>query len=397
MNVGMLVDNAFTDDQRVFRAASSLARTGFTLTVLAMKGLGLPESENVDGIRIRRVFSPALFDVKQLAYRRAEARRWAAANFDVLHCHDHWMLDLGARIKRLRPESILIYDSHELFHGWPLNLSRQLGSFVKLKATVLRKYLIWRERANARLVSHLITVNQSVAERLYEHFILEAPPLVVRNVPVLEQCEPGPPWIRERFRIPSDHRILVFIGASLHARTLNLEAVIDQFGDVPRVALVFISGGSGTTNEVIAYAERRRFRNVFFHPRLAPADITRYLASCDVGLVPTWNRKHLSYWLALDNKLFHYIMAELPVLATEQPEYREIVERYEVGVCVDPDRPGAYREGFERIVASYRRFKENSRRAKMVLNWEQEEHALLQFYEKLAQEASLRNVAGGVG
>jgi glycosyltransferase involved in cell wall biosynthesis len=90
-------------------------------------------------------------------------------------------------------------------------------------------------------------------------------------------------------------------------------------------------------------------------------------------------------------------MAELPVLATEQPEYREIVERYEVGVCVDPDRPGAYREGFERIVASYRRFKENSRRAKMVLNWEQEEHALLQFYEKLAQEASLRNVAGGVG
>lgn len=397
MNVGMLVDNAFTDDQRVFRAASSLARKGFDLTVLAVQGPGLPEAESVDGVRIRRVFSPATFDVKRPSYLRSQAQRWAAERFSVLHCHDHWMLHLGVQIKRLCPETILIYDSHELFHRWPLNLAQDIDWFMKFKSIVVRKYLVWRERANARHLDYLITVNESIAQQLGEYFRLRTQPLVIRNVPALESYRSAGQLIRERFGIPVNHKVLVFIGAFLHARTLNVEAVIDEVGNAPELALVLISGEGSTKEEVVAHVQRRGYKNIFFHPRLAPGDIIAHLSSCDVGLVPTWNPGDLSYWLALDNKLFQYIMAELPVLATAQPEYRKVVERYGVGVCVNPDRPGAYLEGLRTIIGSYAPFKENVRRAKMVLNWELEQHTLLEFYRKLEYRVGLRGVAGSAG
>lgn len=393
----MFVDSSFTGDQRAQRAARSLIRNGFDVTLLALQGIGLPEAETIDGIQVRRVFSPAVFDVKRPSYLRLQARRWAAEGFDVLHCNDHWMLHLGAQIKRLRPESILIYDSRELFHGWPLNLAKDIGSFTKFKSILVRKYLIWRERANARDLDHLITVNESVAERLNEYFELRTQPIVIRNVPAFERYKSAGRLIRERFGIPLENKILVFIGAFLHARTLNIETVIDEVGDATGMAVVLISGEGSTKKEVVAHVQKRGYKNIFFHPRLAPEDISAYLSSCDVGLVPTWNPRDLSYWLALDNKIFHYIMAELPVLATAQPEYRKVVERYGVGVCVNPDKPGAYLEGLRKIIGSYATFKENVRHAKLVLNWEHEEHVLLEFYRRVEGEVGVRGLAQSAG
>ncbi len=386
----MFLDNDFTNDQRVHRAARSLARIGLDVTLLALEKPGLPKDEAVDGIRVRRVFSPAIFDVKRPSYLRSQARWWAAEGFDVLHCHDHWMLDLGVRIKRLRPRTVLIYDSHELFHGWPLNLAKDLSWFTKLKSVLVRKYLIWREKANARHSDQLITVSESIAERLRKHFKLKTQPVVIRNMPAFEDYRSSGQLMRERFGIPLGQKILVFIGAFLHARTLNIEAVIDEVGDAAGVALVLISGEGSTKKEIVAHVERRGYKNIFFHPRLAPEDIGASLSSCDVGLVPTWNPRDLSYWLALDNKLFHYVMAELPVLATAQPEYRKVVEGYGVGVCVDPDTPGAYLDGFRRILDRYPTFKENVQRAKRLLNWEEEEHVLLELYGRLEREVGVR-------
>lgn len=397
MKIGMFVDNVFTEDQRVRRAAGSLARNRFDLTVLALQGPGLPEVENVHGIEVRRVFSPAIFDVKRRSYLHSQARRWAAEGFDVLHCHDHWMLGLGVLIKRLRPGTILVYDSHELFHGWPLNLAADIGWLTKFKSLLVRRYLIWRERANARHLDHVITVSESIAERLREYFQLETLPIVVRNLPALEDYRSRAQAVRERFGIPLDHKILVFIGASLHARTLNIETVIDEIGDAAGMALVLISGEGSTKKEIVAHVEKRGYKNIFFHPHLAPEDIGGYLGSCDVGLVPTWNPRDLSYWLALDNKLFQYIMAGLPVLATTQPEYRKVVDGYGVGACVEPDKPGAYLQGFMRILDCYPMFKGNVQRARLLLNWEREERVLLELYRKLEAGVGVRDLAHGAG
>jgi hypothetical protein len=94
--------------------------------------------------------------------------------------------------------------------------------------------------------------------------------------------------------------------------------------------------------------------------------------------------------LALDNKLFSYVMAGLPVLATQQPEYRKAVEEYGVGVCVDADQRDAYWQGFQRIVADYGRFRKQSLLARDSLNWEREERVLVDLYGSLERTGSSR-------
>ena len=51
---------------------------------------------------------------------------------------------------------------------------------------------------------------------------------------------------------------------------------------------------------------KKNYTNIYFHPAVKPAEICSYLSGADVGLVPTWNKHNLSYWYALDNKLFEY-------------------------------------------------------------------------------------------
>ena len=57
-------------------------------------------------------------------------------------------------------------------------------------------------------------------------------------------------------------------------------------------------------------------------------------------------------------------MAGLPILATAQPEYVNIVERYHIGICVNPDKKSAYKEGLTKILENYAQFETKNEFAK---------------------------------
>lgn len=387
----MLLDNSFTNDRRVHREAKALVDEGYEVDLYAIKSEGLPQEETVDGIRVKRTFDLAVNDVKQLSYVRRLAAAIAAGDYSVIHCHDQTMLNLGARIKKLRRNATLIYDSHELFHLWPMNLSVPGNRLLWLKSFIVRRFQIYREWMNRKSIDCLITVNDSLAIDLKAHLRVAGKPIVLRNIPEFVASPSKSAIIRRKFGIPADDKILVFIGANVYRYSLNLEAVMDQVANLNGFSLVFICGEGGNKADIRAYAESRGYRNIFFHGLVKPSEIQEYLSSCDVGLVPTWNKKDLSYWYALDNKLFEYMMAGLPILATQQPEYKRIVEDYDVGVCVNPEEPDAYVEGLRRVIAGYDRFSRNVEEAKRALNWENEKEALIDLYRSIAERHACRN------
>lgn len=385
MRVLMLLDNPFVADRRVRGEATALAAAGHDVTVVAMQAEGRAASEVVDGVRVRRMIGPAIFGVKRPRYVTALAREIAREPTDVIHCHDHWMLNLGVRVKRLRPRALLVYDSHELFGHWPLNLAAGAGTFLRLKSKLVRAYCVRRERANAAHIDRLVTVNPSLARELERDFALARPATVVRNIPPAAALPKGDTTIRDALGIPAAQRILVCIGARLHARTLNLEQVMAELAGREDVALVLVSGDH---RDLQQFAAAKGYANVRFHPFVPPERLASVLSGCDVGLVPTWNKKDLSYWYALDNKLFEYIVAGIPVLATQQPEYRRVVEEHGVGVCVDPDQPGAYSAGLSAILGAYDEWRERVRAARLVLNWQAEQGRLLELYDELGARVS---------
>jgi glycosyltransferase involved in cell wall biosynthesis len=75
-------------------------------------------------------------------------------------------------------------------------------------------------------------------------------------------------------------------------------------------------------------------------------------------------------------------MSEVPILATKQPEYVRIVEEYQIGKCIDPDKENFY-DNFLQIISKKEYYKNNIQSTKKVLNWEIESLKLLEFYKAM--------------
>lgn len=383
MVIAVLLDNPFTNDRRVLREVTALSSAGYTVNVFCVRLPGLPEKEEKEAYTVYRIFNQDIYDIKKERSVIKYMPAILAVQPDVLHCHDQSMLHLGALIKQKHPSLFLLYDSHELFHAWPLNLSKQGDTMLFLKSWMVRHYQVFREKRNARYIDRLITVNQSLADNLRHYFRLRSDPVVLRNIPERKDYISDKTLLRKKFDLGENQKILVFIGSAIYPKTLNLEQLIAETADISDLTVIIISGEQGGKEEMIQWVKERGFKHVYFHPLLNPDEIGPVLASCDVGLVPTWNRKDLSYWFALDNKLFEYMMSGIPVLATRQPEYLAIVEKFGIGVCVDPDSPGAYAEGILDVLRRYDSFAKPIRQAKDTLNWENEKQELIRLYREI--------------
>lgn len=390
----ILLDNPFTNDRRVYREAKSFILAGYGVTLLAVKESSLSSYEKVFGIEVYRIFDKDIFDIKKSRCFNVYAKMIVNKfEFNIIHANDQTMLNLAVKIKKLTPQNILVYDSHELFHAWPLNLSNFNSKWVWLKSFMVRKLLIKREFKNRKYIDYIITVNKSLADDLKIYFGFSKPISIVRNIPEKVQKIQKSNILREKFQLEENTKILVFIGANIYAKTLNLEQVIDEIGNKQDLALIIICAKNSNSRPIFNYVKNNNVKNVFFHDIISPKDIQKYLSSADIGLVPTWNKRDLSYWYALDNKLFEYIHAHIPVLATQQPEYINIVERYNCGVCVNPDNNGAYIDGLKNILKSYEYYKANTIKSVNLLCWENEEKILLDYYKFIENGENLCNTS----
>jgi glycosyltransferase involved in cell wall biosynthesis len=94
----------------------------------------------------------------------------------------------------------------------------------------------------------------------------------------------------------------------------------------------------------------------------------------------------LNYYYALPNKLFDYIRAEVPVLASRLPEIEKIVDSYGIGCFIDSHDPVHIAERIHYMLSDEERrhaWKSGLRRASEALNWEQEEKVLIALFEKI--------------
>lgn len=383
----VLLDNPFTNDRRVYRITKSLVNLGLNVTLLACKKDGCLEKENIDGINVERIFETKIFDIKdRKCFKNYSEQILKDYKFDIVHANDQTMLNLAVYLKKVRNNLVLVYDSHELFSEWPLNISNYNSISILIKSYIVRKIQIRREKKNSAFIDYLITVNESLANHLSSYFKLKNKSLVLRNIPEKsEEHQEKSEILRGIFKIPQTTKILVFIGANIYVKTLNLEQVIEEFANVKDKAIVFICAFNQNSQPIQELVKKKKINNVYFHDLIKPTEIPKFLSSADVGLVPTWNKKDLSYWYALDNKLFEYMNAGIPILATAQPEYKRIIDDYNCGLAINADDKKAYLNGFTTILDKYDKYKENTLKARQDLNWENEEGKLIEFYTNIQE------------
>lgn len=369
----MLLHKSVQHDSRVRREASSLAAAGHRVFVLELAEVPGPA---LDGFVRRSCLPPARlrrwlpFHLYRIAFALCFIRAIARVRPHVVHAHDAAMLlpgVVGAWLTGAR----LVYDSHELATGVPY---RERGWGWLVSAI---------ERAIVPRCDAVITVSDGIAKRLQERHRLLTTPVVVRNVSALERREPG--GLRRRLGLTAGVPLVLHQGAPAPAR--GCEVLVDAIALLDGVHLVFL--GDPEPGYGVRVAERIRERAVADRVSVLPSvpldELLACTADADVGVTLLQDNCE-NHRLALPNKLFEYIAAGVPVVASSLPEIERLVRSYGIGWCVAPDRPADVAAAISEALAA--RGDAGLRRrladAGAELRWGREQARLISLYDALA-------------
>ena len=416
----MIVRNQFTDrqftDPRVYKGAMTLLEEGHTVTVLAAGkyGLNLEKKTIHEGILVvRHQFIPRLYGIILSLLRKlrsatqtgymtgkdpvkigrieghlihlamefytlifsvsvlGEAVRQKA---DVYHAHDFSAL-VPAYLASKANGAKLVYESREL---WLEN--DRLAPYLPLQKPVL--WLL--ERALARRADLVLTVSDPIAGELATRYGIKRP-LVLLNCPRYTEVQPSSE-IRDLLRGDSDKKVAIYIGGLLHNR--GVEQLIESAQYLREAVVVIIGDGLLRQSLEEKVKDMRLEDRVRFVGWIPHEELLTYAASADVGVEPT-RSTCLSFRYALGNKTFEYLMAGLPIAVSDQPQRRQIVEKYGVGEVFDEEDPRSIAQAIDRIVSDEDRYRGMRHRARLAareeFNWEVQAKKMLEAYSGLAE------------
>jgi len=127
----------------------------------------------------------------------------------------------------------------------------------------------------------------------------------------------------------------------------------------------------------------QKYNNIYFHHAVSPGVLLNYTGSADIG-ISVIEDICLSYKYCLPNKIFEYIMAELPIIVSNLYEMNRFVTQKKIG-CVSKENTvdGLIMAINEIINMNYQELKNNVKNLKPIYNWEEQEKILLKLYKEL--------------
>jgi glycosyltransferase involved in cell wall biosynthesis len=353
-------------DTRIFlKECRTLAKAGYDVRLVAPGEL----DEVIEGVRFIPLpvsrnrserFTATLGRVQAIAVQQ---------DADVYHFHDPELMIVGLAL-RLRGKRV-IYDVHESYRdamhdrAW---IPKPLRGLVA-GATGLFEDIF------ASAFNAVVTATPRIAE----HFSPKKT-FVVQNFPMLDELQ-TPSAVPFPARPPE----LGYVGNL--SRERGAVEMVSAIGRVRDDKVRLHLAGKVDKGPVQAEMEADPgWRRVVAYPWLSRAEMAALFGRVRAGLVlflPA--RNHIE---AMPNKLFEYMSAGLPVIASDFPLWREIVDGSRCGILVDPSRPDLIAKAMEAILADpeeAERMGERGRRAVLDgYNWENNAaRTLLACYERV--------------
>lgn len=309
------VSSDISTDQRVLKVSRTCYENGYDVLLI---GRQRPNSRKLQ-LPYPHKRLKLWFDSSFLFYAEFNTRLFFQLLFakaDILLANDTDTLVANFLISKLRNKK-LIFDAHELFPEVP---ELQHRPFVKA---------VWKFIENSIFphLQHSYTVCDSIADYYHQKYNINMK--VVRNMPHYAE------HIHEN-RPKQTDKIILYQGAINVGR--GLEWVIDAMPFVENGKLIIIGDGD-IKNELIQKVKLANLTHeVEFIDKLLPEELKKYTKKATIGLCLLENMG-LSYYYALPNRIFDYIQAGVPVLATSFPEISKIVGNFSTGILVDHYEP----------------------------------------------------------
>ena len=358
----ILVTNDIEADQRVAKMAGTISTMGFEIVVV---GILRPQSckNFASSHTVVRFRMP--FQIGPLFYLFFNMRAFFYLLFhraDVVMACDTDTL-LAARLVKLVKGYWLVFDAHELF----LDLPELIGPSRRFTRAVWSMI----ERSCISGVDTAITVSEGVAKEYARRYGKSFS--VVRNVPLS---------VSNTKTNRSERNIIIYQGAINVGRGIELLCEAMRF--LPDAEL-WIAGTGSLDNTIAGLAKPLiELGRIKLLGRIAPDALREITAKASVG-VSLEEDMGLSYRYCLPNKLFDYVAAEIPVLVSDLPEMRKLVEGYRIGLVLKERTPYALADSIRLMLTDVemrKQWQQNLAVAATDLCWEKEQEKLFRAWKR---------------
>jgi glycosyltransferase involved in cell wall biosynthesis len=346
-------------DSRIVNLAGSLKEDGCDVSVISFDWFISPENYSSEGIKVFPLVKGRFRLLFYLQFSFILLRELLTLKADIYFAEDLYTLPFVTIVARIRRAKVY-YNSRELyaFLGGLRNRPH-LQSLVRL----IERYFI-------RKVDLVLTTGEMDSEFLEKFYGINNT-VVIRNIPLLQQ-QYEKIDLRKKYGIASDKIILLYQGVLLEGR--GVPQIMRAMSRLPETILVILGDGEQKNNFIQLAADLGLSDRVIFAGTIIQKELINYTAAADAGLSLIENIS-VSYYHALPNKLFEYIMAGLPVLCSDLPQMKKIIDLYGVGESISIENEENIFNTLKKWVEQdgvLKSYKDNCRKAAKQLNWQEE-------------------------
>jgi glycosyltransferase involved in cell wall biosynthesis len=364
-HIAVSVISDLVTDQRVIRICNTLQQMGFTVTVIAR---GFKNSLPLEAYFFKAERLQCHFRTGILQYAEFNLKLFWKLFFiktDYYLANDLDTLVPNYLLSKWKRKH-LFYDTHEYFTGVP-----ELNDSPFKRKT----WKFFENRIFPKLKT-VYTVNESVKNTYFKEYGNDIK--VVRNVPVttfVKEISTPAAW--------QNKIILLMQGAGINQGRGGIELLAAMKYLPARYILVFI--GSGNQWDMIK-EKRKEWQlenRVTMMEKMQPAALKQYTRMAHIGFsLDSFDDLNCLY--NLPNKIFDYIHANVPVIATAIPEVKQVIEQYACGICINSIDPLLIAKTIENMIENkqaYQTYKLNCAKAAGELCWENESGKLTAIYQ----------------
>ena len=263
----------------------------------------------------------------------------------------------------------MIYDSHEYFTETPELIHRP------------KVQRVWKrvEEFAVPKLGEMITVCDSIADLFREKYGVKVH--VIRNIPPQKALPPK--GDKAELGLPLDMHLLVLQGSGINIQR-GAEELVQAMRYLDDCYLMIIGGGDVLPILKQMVIDLNIADRVRFLPRMSYANMMAYTQNAELGFCLDKDT-NLNYRFSLPNKLFDFIQAGVPIVASHLTEIEKIIRRYDIGSFIENHDPKTIAATIQDALSDaerYGKWKQNLTVAAQDLRWENEEKALLAIYQQ---------------
>ncbi|WP_277934108.1 glycosyltransferase family 4 protein [Campylobacter hyointestinalis] len=292
-------------------------------------------------------------------------------NSDIYHIHDPELIPVGLRLKKLGKK--VIFDSHE---DVPKDiLSKNWIPFL-LRRSISYAYSLYEQYACSKF-DYIVAATPFIRDKFLK---INKNSIDINNYPILGELYNDISW-------NDKENSVCYVGGISRIRGIVEIVKAMKYADI-KLNLVGLFDSNDLKNEIVVLAKsicNENKINLFgFLDRKGVSDIINKSKIGLVTLYPT-----TAYLEALPIKMFEYMSAGIPVIASNFPLWRDIVEKSGCGICVDPLKPKDIAKAINFILQNPQIAEQMGINGRKIVvekyNWAIEEEKLFNIYEELSR------------